>query len=100
MKRYKIVNQQRFYLFVTFVLIMVFAFIFLFVNSKGAHSVVLHEEYKEVQVMEGDTLWDIAIRNMPDGYDVRYLVYKLREFNNLETAYIYPGDAIKVPILK
>ena len=54
---------------------------------------MLEEDYIEVLVMEGDTL-GYCLRNMPDKYDVRYLVYKLKEFNSLDTAYIYPGDII------
>lgn len=100
MKRYRIVNKQRFYLFVTLLLIMSFAVIFLFTNSKRAYSEIFKEDYKEVQILKGDTLWNIAINNMSDGYDIRYLVFKLKEFNNMETAQIYPGDTIKIPILK
>ena len=94
MKKYRIVNKQRFYLFTTILMVLVFTLVFTILNSKGAHSLELEEDYIEVLVMEGDTLWDIALRNMPDKYDVRYLVYKLKEFNSLDTAYIYPGDII------
>lgn len=99
MKRYRVVNKQRFYLFVSFLLIIAFVIIFLFTNSKRVHSVLLHEDYKEVQILQGDTLWNIAINNMPEKYDIRFLVYKLKEFNDLDTAQIYPGDTIKIPIL-
>lgn len=98
MKRYRIVNKTRFYLFISTLLVMVFSIIFLFINSKKVHSVVLHENYKEIVILSGDTLWSIAEKNMPNKYDTRYLVYKLKEFNNLDSAYIYPGDSIKIPI--
>ncbi|MDR7869968.1 MAG: LysM peptidoglycan-binding domain-containing protein [Tissierellaceae bacterium] len=99
MKKYRIVNRQRFYFFMSFLLVMIFTTFFLVTNSKRVHSIVLNEDYREVRVSKGDTLWNIAEKNMPNKYDVRYLVYKLKEFNDLDTAYIYPGDTIKVPIL-
>ncbi len=99
MKRYKVVNKQRFYLFITFVLIVVFGTVSLFTNSKRVHSEILQEGYREVKILQGDTLWNLASDNMPDRYDIRYLVYKLKEFNNLDSAHIYPGDTIKIPIL-
>ncbi len=45
----------------------------------------------------GDTLWDIAKKHMPDDYDIRKMVYELREFNNMKDVNIYPGDVIKIP---
>lgn len=78
---------------------MSFAVIFLFTNSKSAHSEVLEEPYKEIVILQGDSLWNIAKKNMSDKYDIRYLVYKLKEFNDMETAQIYSGDIIKIPIM-
>lgn len=100
MKRYKVINKQRFYLFITFLFIMIFAIVLLFTNSKKVHSEIFKEEYQEIKILQGDTLWSLALKNMPDKYDIRYLVYKLKEFNDLDTAYIYPGDTIKIPILE
>ena len=99
LKRYRVVNKHRFYLFISIISIIILTTIILFTNSEGVHSVVFDEEFKEIQILHGDTLWNIALDNMPDKYDTRYLVYKLKEFNNLETANIYPGDTIKIPIL-
>lgn len=99
MKRYRVVNKQRFYTFISIVLVLIISMIFLFTNLNGAHSVIFEEDYKEIHILEGDTLWKIALENMSDEYDTRYLVYKLREFNDLESAKIYPGDTIKVPLI-
>ncbi len=98
MKKYKIINKQRFYLFISSLFVILFLIVSI-IYSTNAHSVVLREDYDEIKIFEGDTLWKIAKRYMPDKYDTRYLVYKLKEFNDLESAYIYPGDTIKVPII-
>lgn len=100
MKRYRVINKKRFYLFISTLLIILLTAILLMTNSIKVHSVVFDQEYKEIQILHGDTLWSIAVENMPNDYDTRYLVYTLKEFNDLETAYIYPGDIIRIPILK
>lgn len=98
-KRYKIVNKTRFYLFVTssFAFILIFSFILL--SRNRAYSSVYKVGYKEVKVVEGDTLWNIALNYLPPKTDVRKMVYDIKEFNEMEDFYIYPGDRIKVPII-
>ncbi len=99
MKKYRIINKTRFFLFVTFLFIITVLIITFFTNSIKAHSMILNEEFKEVQILEGDTLWNLALEHMPSKYDVRDMVYKIKETNNMETSYIYPGDIIKIPII-
>ena len=35
---------------------------------------------------------------MPKDYDIRKMIHEIREINNMETADVYPGDLVKVPI--
>ncbi len=100
MKRYRVINKKRFYLFISTLFILLLISILVMTNSIKVHSVVFDQEYREIQVLQGDTLWSIAVENMPDDYDTRYLVYTLKEFNDLESAYIYPGDIIRIPVLE
>lgn len=74
--------------------------IFSIFNSLNAHSSSLITPFREVTVMEGDTLWHIAKNNLPHtNYDIRKLIYDIKEMNQMETASIYPGDIIKVPLI-
>lgn len=68
------------------------------VNNNDAYSSIHRNIYKEVVVNKGDTLWNIALKNMPSGYDVRKMIHEIRELNNMESANIYPGEIIKIPI--
>lgn len=68
-------------------------------SSVKAHSITLKEDYHEFLVIEGDTIWNIALRYKPNRYDVRDMVYRIKEFNNKDTSHIYPGETIKIPIL-
>lgn len=98
-KKYKIVNKRRFYLFVTFVLTIGTIIIFSIFNSVRAHSDFIPNPYFEVKVIEGDTLWNIAKEYLPLNYDIRKMIYNIKEINEIESANIYPGDIIKIPII-
>lgn len=58
-------------------------------------------EYQNAAVIvsSGDTLWDIASRYRRPGEDVRDIVDRIREANNLGTGHIYPGQGLLVPAL-
>lgn len=97
-RKYKIISKVRFYLFlITVLAICCIAIMSIFFNGK-AHSLSYNAEYYEVEVAEGDTLWNIALNYLPKGKDVRKLVYEINELNENKTNYIYPGEIIKVPI--
>lgn len=95
---YKITNKRRFYTFLIILLTIPLIIIAIFSNQKRVYSSTYDSLYKEVLVKEGDTLWKIAIENMPSNYDVRKMVYEIKEFNQIIDSNIYPGDVIKVPI--
>lgn len=96
-RRYRIVNKRKFISFLATLFISIIVIISLFINSK-VYSSTYKEIYREVTIKEGHTLWDIAIENMPEQYDVRKMIFEIREFNNMDNVDIYPGDLIKVPI--
>lgn len=97
-KKYRIISKKRFYLFLVTVLAICFiALISIFFKVK-AYSLSYDLEYHQVEVVEGDTLWNIALDYLPEGKDVRKLVYEINVLNENKTNYIYPGDIIKVPI--
>jgi len=64
--------------------------------STGTDSV----ECQQVAVEKGDTLWTIAQRHAAPSQDIRALVHEIRKLNGLESAYIYPGQVLRVPTLK
>jgi hypothetical protein len=55
------------------------------------------QEFVQVMVEKGETLWDIAHQFDPQG-DLRKLVYEIKEFNNLESYSIISGTYIKIPL--
>ena len=69
-----------------------------FQNINRVYGSLYEEQYIEVIVKRGDTLWDIAGKYMPEKYEVRKMVFEIKEANNMSNANIYFGDLIKVPI--
>ncbi len=54
-------------------------------------------EYHEITVMEGQTLWEIAEKYIPEQEDPRNFIHEIREYNDLETAEIKTGEQLKIP---
>lgn len=99
-KRYKIVNKTRFYTFLTITLILGGIITNTLLSTAKAYSNPVDQPYEEIIVAEGDTIWYIALEFMPNNYDIREMVYNIRQLNNMDTVSIHPGDKIKVPIVK
>lgn len=96
-KKVRIVSFKRFFLSILVMVIIVVLITVIFLNNK-AYSITYEKKYHRVKVTKGDTIWGIALKNKPEDYDTRKMVYDILEFNNLEEMNIYPGDIIKVPI--
>lgn len=100
MKKYRIVNETRFLLFIVLVLyigLVPFYFLRSYNRVEGSSD---HINYEEVYIDKGDTVWDIALKYKPNKYDVRDMVAEIRDFNKLEDLFIKPGEVIKIPLRK
>ncbi|WP_427338722.1 cell division suppressor protein YneA [Caloranaerobacter sp. DY30410] len=93
----RIVNKTRFITFLVISITLILIFISALFRIGKVYSVT-YTQYINVEVKAGDTLWDIARKNNSNKEDIRKLVYKIMELNDLDTAKIKPGDIIKVPI--
>lgn len=55
-------------------------------------------EVKEYLVQSGDNLWNIAEQTGFEQMDVRDIIERIKELNNMQSVDIYPGDLIKIPV--
>lgn len=100
MKKYKIVNKSRFFVFIVFV-VYVYISMFSMFNSFGRAEYISSDiNYEEVYVETGDTIWSIATSHNYIESDPRDIVAEIRSFNNLNDVVIKPGDIIKIPLIK
>lgn len=53
-----------------------------------------------VTVHSGDTLWSIAGEFGTKNEDVRDVIDRICETNNLKTKHIYPGQTLTIPVVK
>ena len=58
------------------------------------------DNFVYVTVSDGDTIWNIAERYMPEKTDIRDFVYRLAAENNVDNYLIYEGQVLKVPSTK
>ena len=98
--RYKIISKTRFLLFIIMMIILLTVSILFLIDKKEVHSSYYYNEHKQLQVLEGDTLWEIAREHLSPGEDIREVIYDIKKLNKLDTGLIYPGDIIKIPSKK
>jgi len=68
----------------------------LFISASNAEN--SPENYVNIQVRTGDTVWTIASRHASDKEDIRELVYAIKTINGLNNnALIYTGQTLKIP---
>ena len=99
MKRYKVINKTRFYMFVIVVVYISFS-AFTFFKSFSNAEKISSLQFEEVCVKEGDTIWDIALEYKAGKNDIRDTVAEIRTFNEIDDLIIKPGDLIKIPLRK
>ncbi|MTI70257.1 MAG: LysM peptidoglycan-binding domain-containing protein [Firmicutes bacterium] len=95
-KRIIIANKFRFIIFMTCLILLLLTTTSIILNTNKVFSTT-YQEYKTIVVDKGDTLWEIASNNNPKEEDVRKVIYELKVVNNLKSAYIRPGDILKIP---
>lgn len=97
MKKYKIVNRYKFITFVTLVLLVIsFATVGIFGLIKADGSEV--KEYAEVQIVPGDTIWQLAKTYGDSSKDIRVLVHDICSINNIKAESLHAGQVILIPI--
>lgn len=93
----KVVNRFRFTVFVVATIITISTMVNFMLDLDTAAS-LSYNEYAQVEIQSGDTLWSIAEKYMPKSLDTREAVYKLCQINNIDANTLYVGSIIQVPI--
>ncbi len=97
-KRYRIKNRVRFASFIVISLLLVCT---IFNTALGFNDALAlsEQQYIEIQVESGDTLWTIADEFMPDDMDIREAVYVICETNDIDANHLYAGMTLDIPVL-
>ncbi|WP_138751066.1 cell division suppressor protein YneA [Paenibacillus sinopodophylli] len=82
------------------VFILVFtSFLMMGTDASSQHVADATDQEQVVLVHSGDTLWAIAKRYSDSKHDIRYIIYRIQERNDLKTAEIKSGQKLVIPTL-
>lgn len=101
MKKVKIKRNLKIK-FVRVVIIAVITTLSVLMINKSYSKVEVN--YESEYASSGDTLWSIAERESKNNRyyqnkDIRYIVYDLKQVNNLSSSDLKEGQEIKIPVL-
>ena len=95
-RRIKIVSKSRFIL--SLILLILFSYLLINVFKPNIVEGVEETKFIEIQVIYGETLWELAQKFGPENQDIRKSIYQISAFNQLASSDIYPGQIIKIPL--
>lgn len=90
------VNRVRFSIFL-FVVFMALSLCSYSIFNGGTVYSKDTVEYTVHVVAPGETMWDIASANNPDGEDIRKVVYEIKNYNGIGNN-LSVGQEIKIPV--
>lgn len=101
-KRYKYnYNRDDMHPVVALVLVVVMIALFIAALYCANPSMDLDDYRTEAYVVKyGDTLWSIGSRFADESTDIRQWIYEVEELNDINDAFIRPGDVIRVYVPK
>ncbi len=97
-KRYRIKNRVRFAAFVVISLLMICTIANTVLGFNDAVALT-EQQYTEITVAYGDSLWTIADKYMPDDIDPREAVYMIMDANDIDGSQVYAGQTLNIPIV-
>ena len=96
-KHYRIKSRFRFTIFVVLMMLTVVTSANTVLGLYDASSLTV-QEYVDIEICYGDTLWQIAQAYTPDDVDIRSAVHDICKINDISASELYPGQIIQVPV--
>ena len=93
-----VVNKFRFIRCLILIIFLLAVSTGLVMKVSSAEGIQKEKLYFEMYIKSGDTLWDLAKKYTPQGKDLRKTIYEISILNGLDSADIYPGQIIKIPV--
>lgn len=89
-----IVSPVRFLISICIMVGLIVGIIIASLNQAQAEA---YNSYKEIEIEEGDTLWEIAAEHTDNNKDIREVIYDICKLNDIKAGNIAAGDKIVVP---
>lgn len=98
-KRLIIVNKLRFVLMSLLTLIILSIFLSYITGFFMSEASTINTPI-EVEIVAGDTLWNLAATYNYYEEDLREVVYRIKTYNALDNGYLKVGQIVKIPMGK
>jgi cell division protein YceG involved in septum cleavage len=96
-KRLYIVNRARFVIMTLITLIIISTFIS-YISGMFMSEATTNHATVVVEIVNGDTLWDIASKYNFYEEDIREVIYRIKMKNNLESSALQVGQSLVIPM--
>lgn len=96
-KRLYIVNRPKFILMTVLTLILLSTIITYFTGFFMSDATT-EQVSVIVEIVKGDTLWDIASNYNYYNEDIRKVVHRIKKFNRLDDGYLIAGQTLVIPL--
>lgn len=96
-KKYRIKSRARFLSFVLIVMLLTVTAANTVLGLNNAEGQT-KDQFMVVEVLYGDTIWDIAREHLSDSMDLRDAVHTIMTVNNINAEELQPGQTLKIPV--
>lgn len=96
-KKYRIKSRVRFFAFVLVMMLLTVTATNTVLGLNNAEGQT-KDQYTVVEVLYGDTIWDIAREHLSDDMDLRDAVHMIMSINNITAEELQPGQTLKIPV--
>ena len=95
-RKYRVANKAR---FTAFVAITIIALAFIITTALGFNTAsgASTQQYVQIEVRDGDTLWALAKEYGPQDMDVRSVIYEICRLNGITAGSLQAGQYITIP---
>ena len=96
-KKYIITSKFRFTMFLVVMILFAMTTVGTLLGFNTVNSASMNQ-YNQVLVEAGDTVWTIACEYAPDDMDVRKVVHDICDVNEIQADQLVAGQKIIVPV--
>lgn len=96
-KRYRIKSRVRFFAFVLVMMLLTVTAANTILGLNNAEGQT-KDQYATVEVLYGDTIWEIAKEHLSNDMDLRDAVHIIMSINNITVEELQPGQTLKIPV--
>jgi len=96
-KKYRIKSRVRFFSFVLVMMLLTVTATNTVLGLNNAEGQT-KDQYAVVEVLYGDTIWDIASDHLSGDMDLRDAVHIIMSINNISAEELQPGQTLKIPV--